>query len=225
MLSKRSGYGKSSWYAILAVDLRMEIDGVHEVYNFGIQHYERGMEQLHSRYDRLGEEAFIDERDRLDSIRHELGYAMVFLLCSLTDDGLQHVLRKLNRDDPGLEQEFRQSYSEDKLPDKNFLERYALFHKDKFGTDFWSSVSPPDGSSAIDFNLLVDFIWARNKIAHQRGAVRATQTRRPDGENRDVPLSSDGSQIEVQQPYVERVSAHLRAFFDRVIADLNARCQ
>lgn len=237
---------------MLPVHIRLELSSLFDLYEFWTQHHQQDFSELQSSWDRMSKkwgeseelvDHFVDERYRLDLIRHELGYAMAILLCSVTEEGLRSILRQIERNDPD-----RAIKAENKkYRRRNFLERYVRFHADQYGTDFMSGVAPPTLTrqqrmplpevldtdlATIDINLLFDFIWARNRIVHDRGAVRKAQIFQKDGtRKRDVPLSgesylvdeeriSENSIILMRREYLERVIQHLVAFFDKVSEDL-----
>ena len=240
MATKSSKYGKVSFYAMVAEQVRMDVANIYELYNFSTDYYAEERSRLaksSSRHPALPDEYWADETHRLSVIRRQFGYAVAILLSSAIEDGLKRLIARLEHDDPSAGTKFSHTYAS--MRGKNFLEKYALFHRDNFGTDFWTGISPlarkgnlswlPDeldmDIGTIDLTLLLDFVWARNKIVHHSGELR---TRQPlDQERRrQVPveeLLDKRSRIAVQKEYIERVTQHSIAFFDRTIADLRSR--
>ncbi len=265
MTEERPRFGKTSMYTMLRHSLQFKICDVFDVYDFSTEHYESDVKGLHEWADRRlqveGEaqhlvDNFVDESERLKSVKRLLGYSTAILLGSVTEEGISAILSRIKRDDPSIAKEYKQHYKKlkgascyDNGP--SFLEKYVHFHRDKFDTDFFSDITPirlkwqnrgilPDGLqsianlSVIDVKLLLDFIWARNLIVHERGRVKPNQEERLDGRRRDVVLNGgldleEGSsqsrraKIEIRREYLERVTQHLLAFFTKVLEDLRSR--
>jgi hypothetical protein len=261
MVKGRPRWKKPSMYSMTGAGFLLDISSVYEwMYDFWSQHYRDEQAALRRRWDRLPEQKrqadyiadeFADENYRLDWLRREFGYAIAILTHSLVEKTLRGILGRIGVDDPLLAAHFEEDY--EKRRGLSLVEKYTLFHRDKFHTDFWSDVPPltktlagrgplPEGMDtnfpAIDIGLLLGFVWARNRIVHHRGIGSYGEAKK-----RSVPvvplhgelfeedmspgasrrsLSDQRVRIHANKEYLERVVSHAVAFFDRVIADLNA---
>jgi hypothetical protein len=168
-----------------------------------------------------------DDRYRLELVRRQFGYAIIILLCSTLEDALRGMVKKARSP-------------------QNFLEKYLDLHRNLFGTDFSAGVEPspptpgdrmwlPVDSDVdlpmiekIDIGVLLDFVWARNKIVHYGGyattrelSEHPTVCVEPPRDMDEPPLGRQ--RILVRAKYVERVVQHVLAFFHRAMSDWRSK--
>ncbi|MDP9237935.1 MAG: hypothetical protein M3P30_11170 [Chloroflexota bacterium] len=245
-----------SLYEMIRTGINLDLSFLFDFYESSLAHFDGSLKTIEARWDKIERdddveyvshqtEHLSDQQYMVARSQQHCSYAVAILLGSLTEDWLDMIERRLERDAPVA----RARYEAEKqtVKGRTKLRVYMDFHKTEFGVDLLSGVEAapkrwvddaflPDGlveqPSTVDGRFVEDFIWARNKIVHKRGRARATQLRRGDGAARNVPVNGlDGDeerapenfQIEMPREYIYGVTRALVAFFHRIVFDLSSR--
>ena len=211
---------------------RFEVCSIYEFYEFGLKAHKRRAREL-KRGEPSSEEYRIDESVIIDDLGRQLGYAVTILLYSAVEDALLRASRYL-----GIKNKDKLSKQ---YPRKSVLAAAAELFMDKFKLNFKAIASVPhqiellpDGLDLnigiLDLGLLDNFVWARNRIVHDRGLAEVAEAKK-----RNIPLDGNlldddtaeedkiRAKIGISKEYIDQVTQHLIVFVDCLAQELRSR--